>query len=415
MNREKAKEQFLEEAERTLRPNANIRFAREFRASFSAFREKLLEGFEKVCTLVKEEETISLIQISWLRTGIMDGSYQWYIEAQGSEGVFDPTERAVSFSMKEFFSAYEELEETLIEKLKQYETLLMESDVKQYKLQAAEDCRMYLETGCMQVFREIQKHPAYQKLQKTPLFRIVFGEYKGKIQFVHITEEEVEKEELQKEFFREILLEKEEEEEDKMLLQDLLPESKIREQLKQAMQDNNSPFANRKADFENPVLTRRDFTWITIEKQTICLRSLFYSLFSGISIRNSTFLYCNLIGADFQKAEVENSYFHICTMQNACMEEGIFRQTSFAGSFLGIEEEEEQSIAICGVSFRNAVLEKVSFAYADVTGCDFRGAVMQEVQFHGAKMNKSLWDRETLTRVELTREQKAELIIEEQG
>lgn len=413
MNREKAKEQFSKEADHTLRPNANIQFVKGLKASFLEFQEKLLKAFDEVCALVKEEKEISLIQISWLRTGVMDRSYQWYMEAFGTEGIVDPIERAVSFSMNEFFTPYEELAQQLTERLKQYENLLTEYDVKQYKLRAAEDCIQYLEIGCMQAFREIRRHPAYQTLQKTPLFRIVFGEYKGKIQLIHITEEEAKKEELQEELFREILLEKEEDEEDKTLLYNLLPESETRETLKQAMDQDTVPIAKRKADFENPVLTRRDFTWLTIEKQTICLRSLFYSLFSGSSIRNSTFLYCNLIGADFQNAEIEDSYFHICVMQNACMERGIFRRTSFAGSFLGAGEEDEPFIALCGVSFRNAVLEEVSFAYADISGCDFRGAAIKNVRFDGAKMIGSLWDKETLKTVELTKEQRAELVVKE--
>jgi len=382
MNREEALIQFKQEVVNRFCMDTRKAFYQLFLEKRELFKERLVQGFEKAVRqfweIGEEESEIAFIQISYLRGSILDGTYQWYIEVQGKDGVLEEADRAVVIQMAEFFTPYEQFEQDLKKEMEHYSGKIAEMDVEKIKREEFDKCRFYLYLGALQAFRGIRKNPYYQKLKKAPLFRILLGEYKGVTQIVHVTDRKRSKEELIA-----FLMEERKEEGELVCL------------------------------LEKEELTRRDFEEAVITKGQIVMKNLMYSVMGKSQIEKSFFVCCNLIGVDFEGAELSDSYFQTCTFQNASFVDAKIRMTGFAGSHfeLGVWKEGMGEAGLYPVSFRGAVIDGADFSYANLSGCDFRDAQLSGVIWEDTILEGTIFDTRTAEKLKLTEEQRAKIIL----
>ena len=365
MNREETLVQFQREAADPLCREARKAFYQLLQKKEERWKEKLLEGFEEIVKQVwrqeGEETEIAAIQISYLRSGILDGSYTWYFEAHKKDGIWEE-EFAVSCTMAEFFLPYEQLEQELKKKMRLYFGKIEEMDIEQIKQNEIEHCCFVFYLIGLQTFRFIFDNFFYQKLKKAPLFRIFLGEYKGKGQMIHLTDTK-----LKKEMLLSYLLEKPEEEGEAVCL------------------------------LEKEELTKRDFRNINLTGEKILMKNLLYSIWRNSRIQKSFFVCCNFMGVDFSEAELEDSFFQVCLFQNANFEGAKMKMVGFIGSHFKKGEQEGERIepGLYAVSFQNSVLDGVDFSYADLSGCDFRKAKISRVIWKEAILKGAQFDEKT--------------------
>ncbi|MBR3771133.1 MAG: pentapeptide repeat-containing protein [Clostridium sp.] len=341
-----------------------------------AFGQKLVEQFEKLCELYGEQdlEEYAYVSISFLRTGILNGTYDWYMVLLDKDGSLDRHDRSIAFSMKEFFTPLDSLDESLKKLMEPYVFILNDCDVEKIKLEAFQffvPC-LYM-MGCY-AFRNIMENESYCRLPKAKLFRILFGEYNDKCQIVH---------------------------------------------MKNGLHEKNEGFMERLySKTEENGFTSPEFQFIDLRNfefidECIAYKGFLYGNFSGARFVNQQILSCNFIGANFHKTLIKDSNFYFNVCHDADFSHSVLELTTIAYCHFedGTIEEEHVTPGLGAVNFDGAVIRNVEFANCFLSGCHFELATLENVNFNESVMNGCVFRKEDLDTIVLSEEQRKQIIL----
>jgi len=350
--------------------------AKEFHCGFLQKRElyinKLQEGFRQIVAYLKDNEdntSIGYIHFSFLRAHVLDGTYQWYVEAQDEKGVFDKKERSVTIDMAEFFEPLETLVEVLSKKLPDYAGKITQSDVENIKLREFGRYIGYFYIGGLKAFQKIRQQEVYRELHKASLFRITIGERKDKCIILHIA-------------FPEPM-----EEEEALAKLCTAPEE---------------------SGMSVEELTFRDFSGFHFQELRLVFKNTAFTSYQNVTMEEEEALFCNFIGCDFTGAVIKNSYLNACTFQDTTFEQAIITDTVLAANHFAVTEYETGKKIVAGVypvSFRGAVLTNVNFTGSDLRNCDFTGVTFKNVDFTDTNVTGAVFDKNAVLQLNLTKEQ----------
>lgn len=365
-----------------------------FQAERESRREQLIEKLTaNIRFFLREEEQkretehsirMGYLTISYLQSGVVDGSYTWYLELQDKSGALDQTERVFEVSMKEFFIDLEELEQSLKKEAKRYVGKIQEADCEAVKLKEFRTLKTYLAFAGVKAYQKIRNSQEIKELSKETIFRVTLGEYKGSCQLIGLEDNQ---ENIQKE----------------------LEEKLFSDMEKKALNQS--------------ALTRRSFCRERWKEKQVLYRNLLFSDFHEWQAYHVEFAFCNLMGVNFSEASIQDCSMIGCVLHDASFECAVlngvlFFKTQFSPMILPkiaerkeTEEEMEVKKGILPASFRGAVLKRVNFTGAILDGCDFRGANMEEVIFEEASMQGTLLNKEEIDKLDLSKEQKAHIRV----
>lgn len=378
MNRAEAMVHFQENVANELCEAAKKEFHQLFIEKREVFAEKLKEGLKGIVNLLcerKEETEISYIHYSFLRAHVLDGTYEWFVEAQDEKGVFDPVERSITLSISEFFSPLQKLEEALKNQIHTYAGKITESDIEGIKLKEFNRYIGYFYIGGLKAFQNLKETDEYITLNKAPLFRITLGERKDKCLIVHLTlSAPMTEEEAQDKFYTK-------------------PDE---------------------TDMQKQELTFQDYKGFHFFDRQIVFKNASYSSFQGTTLTQSEFMFCNFIGADFTGTTISNSYINVSTFQDACFRNAVIQDTVMAGNHFETAKYDEKKPIVAGlypVSFQGALLKNVDFTGSDLSYCDFVGAKLYNINFSEAILEGAVFERDMASKLELTEEQRNSIIL----
>lgn len=377
MDRKEALAHFRENAAVPAIKRALQQFHEDFKINRELYCQKLLTGFEEIAEKLQIEEPdteIACIQFSFLQSHVLDGTYQWLVEAKDKNEVLDRKEREVYIAMPELFGALETLEQEVKQEIAKYIGNLNEGDAEQVKLETFRRCIGYFYLGGYYAFRNISHTEAYQKIKKYRLFRIMLGGYMDRVQILHIQEEK-EIGDIKKQFYDTADID----------------------------------------DWKKEELLLRDYSGIVLKEEgkRIDCKNLMFSSFAESRIRYHLFTLSNLMGVNFSNSRIDDTAFIGNTFQQADFTGAILKNCDMhASMFYGGEYVNGQvTPGIYPVSFKNAVLEQVNFSYCDLRNCDFEHAVMTDVIMDSAMLEGARMSRENMEKLELTEEQRNSIIM----
>lgn len=384
MNREEAQKHFMENYAKEACQEARKVFDKHFKEKREWFCDRLIQAFEELVQQLEEKEELeqmAYFNYSFLQSHVLDGTYQWYLEAQNKEGVLEKKERSIHFDIKELGEPFEELEKNLKREVKKYVGNLTEYDAELLKLKTYKSCISYFYLGGLHGVRNIRENTYYKKLKKYKLFRITLGEYKDACQIIHIGyKEKKQQEEIQKKLYQSVK-------------------------------------GSEVDDLQKQELTLQDYSHIVLEEESsrIDCKNLIYSDWRNAKIQSHLFALCNMIGVNFSNAQIEHTSFLGIPFQEADFSGVTMEECDLLGCMFSGEEWEAEKPVTPGVypiSFQNSTLKRVNFSLSDLRGCDFRNATLEDVIFTDAKLKGARIEQHMVSKLNLSEQQRNEIIIE---
>lgn len=372
MNREEALQQFFKEHGDTLVKKAKKDLYENLRQHKDEFSKKLCEGINQLTDKVvlgEEETKFAFIQISYLRTSVIDGTYVWYVEAQDNRGSLDLSDRHITVELKSFFEPLEQLRQELIRESYAYNGMVTEFDIEQTLCKVFDFfVPMFFYLGCYAV-EDVTELEGYQKLPKEPLFRIVFGEYKGKGSILHITNAMIEKDEA---FWNNLF-------------------SPVKE----------NGFTDREFSYQ-------DYRGMAFREECIAYKNLRYSNLKGVFMEEQHVTACNLMGANCKDMVIKdcNLNFDVCIdadFRGVQISDTTFWSCRFEDGTL---TDEIPTPGVGGVRFDGAVLSRVNFSQSCLKGAHFENATLDDVTFPDVDLTDAVFSKEMEQKLTLTKEQR---------
>lgn len=372
MNREEALDKFSVTTSDLLVQQAKEELYQLLKKEKDGFAKKLVDAFQKLIDEVIqtcEETKIGNVQISFLRSGVIDGSYEWYIEAQDKRGSLDLADRNYAFSMKEFFVPLDSLKQKLIEASYAYNGAVTEYDIEMKICKVFEYFKpMFCYMGAY-AFENVKELACYQKLAKESIFRILMGEYKGTVQILHITNNEAVKDDA---YWKRLFSEVEE-----------------------------NGFTSKEFQYH-------DLSGIRFREEMMAYKSFQYGNFKGSVFEEHRVIACNLIGANMQKVVMRDCYFNFNVCVDADFRGAEITDTTMWSCVMKDGKMEENMITpgVGGVCFDGAVLTRVDFSHSSLVGCHFEHAVLQDVIWTNANVTDAVFSKDAEEKLDLTEEQR---------
>lgn len=373
MNREEALQQFFIEHGDTLVGKAKKDLYENLKQRKDEFSAKLSEGVNRLAdrfTIKGSDVKFAFIQISYLKTSVIDGTYVWYVEAQDNRGSLDLADRHVTIELKSFFEPLEQLRQELIQKSYAYNGMVTEFDIEQTLCKVFDFfVPMFFYLGCY-AMEDVTESEGYQKLLKERLFRIVFGEYKGKGSILHITNENMEKDEA---FWNDLF-------------------SPVKEN-----------------GFTDRAFSYQDYRGMVFREECIAYKNLRYSNLKGVCMEEQHVTACNLMGANCKDMVIRecNLNFNVCIdadFRGAQISDTTFWSCRFEDGTL---TDEIPTPGVGGVRFDGAVLTRVNFTQSCLRGAHFEHATLDDVTFPDADLTDAVFSKEMEQTLLLTKEQRS--------
>lgn len=352
------------------------RFYEQFSINKLQFCQTLLQGVNELLEKVLQEDPekeIAVIRLVYLQASILDGTYQWQVMAQDKNEYLDKKPIETVIDVSPFFSCIESMAAELTTEVRKYVGNLYEGDIATYKLEAWKQCMPTIYLAGAYAFRSFRENELFQQIHRHKAFRIVVSGYMDREQVVFLhTEEDFEK---------------------------------AKQQL------------YRKGDAVQMAETQflyRNYGGIVCKKEEsrVDCKNLMFTCFAKCRIRYHQFMFCNMIGINFQNSRIDDSGFIGNPMQQADFTGAVLCNCDLHTSmFYGGEYVDGQiTPGIFSVSFRNTKLDRVNFSYCDLRNCDFSGSQMNEVIFEHAKMQGTRIDEGNRNKLTLSQEQQEEII-----
>lgn len=336
-----------------------------------SFEEKLRSGLAEIIEKTRSDQDdtpIGFIEFSFLRVHILDGSYQWLVEAQDENGSFDMADRTISIDMSGFFGIWEELKEELKKEALCYVNILTEADCEQIVLEEFDKLQLYFLLMGIHAFTNIDQSEVFSKLNKARLFRIIMGERRGKVQLIYASNQS-----------------------------SLAPAEII----------NKLCSSEGEEDYISKEFVLGDFNGFVVSDCRIAIRNLSFSNFNNAKIKGAEILVTQFIAANLDEIVIEDCQIDLCVFLNSSFCKAQIENTNFAGcSFGGQAEDELIEPVLYPVLFDEANISNVSFAGCDLRYCDFSKANLEDVDFVESLLEGACFSKRIADTLDLTEEQR---------
>lgn len=363
MTREEALEKFkAEEADKILK-----KINRKYFETIVEKRDVLAEILKKALWDILErgkdypDFKVQEVQFSILRTGIVDGTYQWMVELHDKDGDYTRKDISMMVDMKEIFGVYEACREELYEAAAKYVNILNPADCDLIMMDNFMDQVMYLYLFGIYAFRDIEKDERFKELKIEKVFRVIIGERRDKAFVVY---------------------------------------AKVvdRESMESVIESISAEPTEE--DFTGNEFILYDFSDFQIKDCNISLRNFPFSSFRNCTIQDADFIACKCMLTDWRGCTIKDVTMDGNVMNCSDFSDSTIENVSMMGvrmDVLPFSEELPINPTMIPVSFRNAKIKNVDFSGAFLAECDFRGAEIgrtnfQEADLRGAKLDKKYKD-----------------------
>ncbi len=375
MTREEALEKFkTEEADKILK-KINFKYFNTIVEKRDVFAEIVKQGLWDILEKMTEypDFKVQEVQFSVLRSGIMDGTYQWMVELHDKDGDYTREDISIPLDMKDVFGVYEECRDELYQAAAKYVNILNPADCDLIMMDNFMNQVMYLYMLGVYAFRGIESDERFEKLQIEKVFRVIIGERKDKAFVVYAK----------------------------------IPNKEAAENVIARISATPT-----EEDFSSNEFVLYDFSEFEIENCNISLHNFPFSSFRNCTIEDAEFVACKCMLTDWRGCHIKD-----VTMDGNVMNCSDFTDSSFENvSMIGVRmdvlpysDDVTINLAMIPVSFRNAKLKNVDFTAAFLAGCDFRGAEIGRINFREAELKGAKMDKKYKDVLELTVAQKSSI------
>lgn len=372
MTREQALDQFKKEAAGSILKKLHKIYYQQLVNMRDEFARTLRKEFWNIIDKGKEYPQFQLweVQFSYLRTHIMDGTYQWLVELHDENGDYTSTDISQIFDMKVVIGIYDKYRQELYEAAAKYVNILTPADCDLIMTDYFGTLSMYLYILGVYAFRGLAQDDRWKEVEKEDKFRILLGERRGQT-FVVYSEGWSQKK-----------------------------AGEVIEKLSQQPTEQ---------DFTSADYMLYDFSDMQIQEADICFRNFNFSNFRRCLVEESDVKACQCMYTDWQGCHIRNAVMDGNCMCGADFGSSILENVSMAGVRLDVlpySEENILNLTLIPVSFHNAILQNVDFSGAFLAECDFHNARIGRVNFEGADMRNSRIDKKYKDILQLSEEQK---------
>jgi len=372
MTREEALEKFkAEEADKILK-TINRKYFHTIVEKRDACAEILKKALWDILEKGKDypEFKVQEVQFSVLRTGIVDGTYEWMAELHDKDGDYTREDISMPVDMKDIFGVYDECREELYQAAAKYVNILGPADCDLIMMDNFMNQVMYLYMLGVYAFRDLEQDERFNELEIEKVFRVIVGERKDKAFVVYAKLQNPEEEES---VLARITMEPTEE------------------------------------DFTGNEFVLYDFSGFHMQDCNISLRNFPFSSFRGCTMQDAEFVACKCMLTDWRGCHIKDVTMDGNVMNCSDFSDSTFENVSFIGvrmDVLPYSDEVPINPAMIPVSFRNAKLKNVDFTGAFLAECDFTGAEIGRINFLGADLRGARMEKKYRDVLELTTAQR---------
>ncbi|WP_129598125.1 pentapeptide repeat-containing protein [Anaerophilus nitritogenes] len=189
MTKEEAFVDFEEEVEELLQNYEEI-FRQDLRKNQNVLKDKVIDGLKSICEKVydfqkeNEEYKVTYFQFSILRTSIVNKTYTMLLNTYNPSWYLDDHTQYIEVDLSFLFNSLEDLQRKLHEKSKPYMGKINKSHIEKIILKQAIGYNQYIAYAARLILQNIDEAKWFQKVQKTDIYCIRWGEYQDQSEFV---------------------------------------------------------------------------------------------------------------------------------------------------------------------------------------------------------------------------------------
>ncbi|WP_058485601.1 pentapeptide repeat-containing protein [Defluviitalea phaphyphila] len=376
MNRKEALQHFYEKYGDKKNFEKILELDRFCKENIEFLTDKFCEAFKKLCNKIislqqsGEKGKISFINFQILRTDILQKKYRILITAYDKNFYLDKKPVQVDFEMKEMFTYLNDLEEYLLKNYKQYVGKINVDDISVIiQMQVINYIRYIINISRIAI-RKIKNLSYFTEIEKEEDFYISTGEYKDYSELIYFkTKQNTNIEEIR-----------------------------------------DSINGKKKGNFHFNSYTDLDLSDLDLRNINFCFSDFTNSKLSRSDMRVSYF-----ICTDFSNCKMDFVNLNYSILHDANFENCNLYGADLIGIMGGLTEPKEDmfySPGFSGINFAGANLSEVDFSNGDLSGADFRGAVFDNTNFTGTNLNKAIFEKESIDKLDLSKEQLRSIIIQ---
>jgi len=278
--------------------------------NYNKLTEQFTEMFKSYCqqiTRMQEagiKNPLSYIQFSILRYKLIEGVYEFQVDAYDQSWYGDKVECTTVYDVTPIFSYLEEFSDELIKRRRKYMQRVTVCDVKQYVLEESDKYKLAMTEFIRSALPQVIKSSEYEAIKREDLFVISVGEFRDKAELVYKedrTEKDVEK-------VKQVLATDKEEGHYYEIFDELDLSASIFSNVRWLYcSGKKSQFIN--TEISNSMLMFCQFETAIFESTNFSNSSLVGVDFTGATLKDIDFTNTNLFQLNFENATLENIDF----------------------------------------------------------------------------------------------------------
>lgn len=317
MKREEALIKFREE-EQGFMEEIKARFLTNIQEKASGLADCLQGVFTDIRRAVEEKEKkdIMFIHFSMLRVDFLNQTYGFLAQAMDIKWYMDMEPVEVTFSLKDYFSVFNEIREKLELDSRSYMGKINQYDIDHIMMEAGMECNLMLANMLRFVFRDIEENQDFKAIPKLNTWGIRWGEYRDASELIASADREKKD---QKDWNRAL---RETKDKEGRLVSSFWYEAELQD-----------------TDCSNKALCFIQFENCTLQNMNFDQANLV-----GARFKSCTLSSCSFKGAMLRQTIFEDCKWQQCDFQAADLSECIFYEEDIP--FLHLDAEQLQTIFI---------------------------------------------------------------------
>ena len=372
MKREEALAKFKSEEARIILHKINCKYRQQLMEKRDEFAALLQDGLWSILSQLEQypDFQVQEVQFSFLRTHIIDGTYNWLVELHDKDGDYTRQDISRMIDMKSVLGIYDVCREELYQAAAKYVNTLTPADCDLIMADNFAYQVLYLYILGVYAFRDLEKDTRWNRIKVDKIFRVLIGERRDKAFVVFAKNMQARQ--------------------DEDVLADITKQPDV-------------------SDFSGMKYVLYDFSGMQILNRNICFRNVTFSNFSEAQLEEGQFLACKCMFTDWRNCHIRNIDMDGNCLNGADFSGSTLENVSMTGvrmDVLPYEETIPLNPAFLPASFRNATIKNVDFSGSFLAECDFRNASIGRVNFEGADLSGAKLDAKYKDVMNLTEEQK---------
>lgn len=317
MKREEALIKFREE-EQGFMEEIKARFLTNIQEKAPGLADCLQGIFTDIRRAVEEKEKkdIMFIHFSMLRIDFLNQTYGFLAQAMDIKWYMDMEPVEVTFSLKDYFSVFNEMREKLELDSRSYMGKINQYDIDHLMMEAGVECNLMLANMLRFVFRDIEENQDFKAIPKLNTWGIRWGEYRDASELIACADREKKD---QKDWNRAL---RETKDKEGRLVSSFWYEAELQD-----------------TDCSNKALCFIQFENCTLQNMNFDQANLV-----GARFKSCTLSSCSFKGATLRQTIFEDCKWQQCDFQAADLSECIFYEEDIP--FLHLDAEQLQTIFI---------------------------------------------------------------------